>query len=102
MLYRKVIAVCSLIRTEHINKLCEQNIEFVNVWYISWPLGFIGLYICYKTSQLTLYREIIAVCSQIHTKHINTVCGQNVEFVNVRHSKHLALDCLTTVLTPAT
>jgi len=30
------------------------------------------------------YREIIAVCSQIHTKHINTLCGQNVEFVNVK------------------
>ena len=28
-----------------------------------------------------LYREIIAVCSEIHTKHINIVCGQNVEFV---------------------
>ena len=27
-----------------------------------------------------LYREIIAVCSQIHTKHINTECGQNVDF----------------------
>jgi len=26
-----------------------------------------------------LYREIIAVCSQIHTKHINKLCGQNVE-----------------------
>ena len=26
-----------------------------------------------------LYREIIAVCSQIHTKYTNTVCGQNVE-----------------------
>ena len=26
-----------------------------------------------------LYREIIAVCSEIHTKHINTLCGQNVE-----------------------
>jgi len=26
----------------------------------------------YKTSQLMLYREIMAVCSQIHTKHINT------------------------------
>ena len=26
-----------------------------------------------------LYMEIIAVCSQIHTKHINTLCGQNVE-----------------------
>jgi len=32
-----------------------------------------------KTSQLMLYNEIIAVCSQIHTKHINTLCGQNVE-----------------------
>jgi hypothetical protein len=30
-----------------------------------------------------LYREVIAVCSQIHTKHINTLCGQNVEFLNV-------------------
>ena len=30
-----------------------------------------------------LYRKIIAVCSQIHTNHINTLCGQNVEFVNV-------------------
>jgi len=26
-----------------------------------------------------LYSEIIAVCSQIHTKHINTLWGQNVE-----------------------
>ena len=31
-----------------------------------------------------LYREIIAVCSEIDTKHINTVCGQNVEFFNVQ------------------
>jgi hypothetical protein len=27
--------------------------------------------------------ETIAVCSEIHTKHINTVCGQNVVFVVV-------------------
>jgi hypothetical protein len=26
-----------------------------------------------------LYREIIAVCSQIHTKHVNTLCGLNVQ-----------------------
>jgi hypothetical protein len=32
-----------------------------------------------------LYSEIIAVCSEIHTKHINTLCGQNVVFVNVKH-----------------
>ena len=30
------------------------------------------------------YREIIAVCSQIHTKHINTLCGQNVRLMNVK------------------
>jgi hypothetical protein len=31
-----------------------------------------------------LYSEIIAVYSQIHTKHINTLCGQNVEFFNIK------------------
>ena len=31
-----------------------------------------------------LFREIIAVCSEIHTKHINTVCGENVELLNVK------------------
>ena len=34
-----------------------------------------------------LYSEIIAVCSQIHTKHINTLCGQNVELLNVKYWK---------------
>jgi hypothetical protein len=37
-----------------------------------------------QNSQLMLYREIMAVCSQIHTKHINTLCGQNVELLNVK------------------
>jgi hypothetical protein len=31
-----------------------------------------------------LYDEIIAVCSEIHTLHINTLCGQIVESVNVK------------------
>jgi len=31
-----------------------------------------------------LYREIIAVCSRIHTKHTNTLCGQNVVLLNVK------------------
>ena len=35
-----------------------------------------------------LYREIIAVCSQIHTKHVNTLCGQNVELLNVKLMVH--------------
>jgi hypothetical protein len=53
-----------------------------------------------------LYREIMAVCSEVRTKLINTLCGQNVEFVNlwvcrdvhgfegglqVRHQKFLSL-----------
>jgi len=36
-----------------------------------------------KTSQLMLCREIIAVLPQIYTKHIITLCGQNIEFPNV-------------------
>ena len=31
-----------------------------------------------------LCREIIAVCSEIHTKHVNTLCGQNEELLNVK------------------
>jgi len=42
-----------------------------------------------------LYREIIAVCSQIHTKHMNTLRGQNVELSSVKpggtNSEHWAL-----------
>jgi len=30
------------------------------------------------------YREIIGVCSEIHIKHKNTLCGQNVELLNVK------------------
>ena len=41
-----------------------------------------------------LYREIIAVCSRIRTKHINTLCGQNVELLNVK----LVIRTVTTVL----
>ena len=35
------------------------------------------------------YREIIAVCSEIHTKHINTVCGQNVELWMINLAVHI-------------
>ena len=30
----------------------------------------------------------MAVCSEILIKHINTLCGQNVEFVNVKLAVH--------------
>ena len=31
----------------------------------------------------------MAVSSDIHTKHINTVCGQNVELLNVKMAVHI-------------
>ena len=37
-----------------------------------------------KANQLTLNRVVIAVRCEIHTKQTNTLCGQNVEFVNVK------------------
>jgi hypothetical protein len=36
-----------------------------------------------------LYREIIAVCCEINTKHINTLCGQNVELFTVKLVVHV-------------
>ena len=36
-----------------------------------------------------LYREIIAVCSQIHTKHTNALCRQNVELLNDKLVVHI-------------
>jgi hypothetical protein len=40
-------------------------------------------------------REITAVFSEIHTKHIKTLCGQNVELWNVKpggiYSNHRAV-----------
>ena len=36
-----------------------------------------------------LYREIMAVCSEIHTKHINAVCGENVELLDVKLVVHI-------------
>jgi len=36
-----------------------------------------------------MYREIMAVCSESHKKHINTVCGQNVELLNVKLVVHI-------------
>jgi hypothetical protein len=37
-----------------------------------------------------LYREKTVVCSQILTKHMNKLCGQNVELFNVELTVHIA------------
>ena len=50
-----------------------------------------------KDDQLLLCREIIAVSSQIHTKHMNTLCGQNVELLNVKLAVHIVTTGLLNV-----
>ena len=47
-----------------------------------------------------LYREIMAVCSEIHTKHINTLCGQNVKLLNVKLVVHIVTTGLQKVKSP--
>jgi len=44
-----------------------------------------------------LYREIMAVCSRIHTKHINTLCGQKVDLLNVKLAVHIVTTGLKSV-----
>jgi len=85
MLYREIIAVCSEIHTKHINTLCGQNVELLNVKLAVYKdpvrtAQYTHSVSVIKTSQLMLYREIIAVCSEIHTKHINKLCRQKVVF----------------------
>jgi hypothetical protein len=36
-----------------------------------------------------LYREIIAVCSEFHAKHMNTLCGQDAELLDVKLVVHI-------------
>ena len=36
-----------------------------------------------------LCREINAICSEIHTKHVNALCEQNVELLNVKLAVHI-------------
>jgi hypothetical protein len=76
MLYREVIVGWSDIHTKHINTLCRQKLEFVNlkvVVYSNRTAQKTHSVSVIQTNQLMLYSEIIAVCSEIHTIHINTV-----------------------------
>ena len=50
-----------------------------------------------KTSQSMLYREMIAVCSEIHTKLTDTLCGQNVELLNVKLVVHIVTTGLLSI-----
>jgi len=44
-------------------------------WFVSYFVSYIFNY---------LFKDVIAACSSIHTKYINTLRGQNFEFVNFK------------------
>jgi hypothetical protein len=47
---------------------------------------------------LMLFREIIAAYSEEYTKSINTLCCQNVEFLNVKEAVHMLLPYWTVLV----
>ena len=53
----------------------------------------------YKRNCLMLYREIIAVCSKIHTKHINTLRWQNMELFDVKSGGTFSDHCVVHIVT---
>jgi hypothetical protein len=53
------------VKDSNVRKLCEVN---VLCWFVC-----------------VFVHSGFTVCSEIHTKHTNTLCGQNVELLNVKH-----------------
>jgi hypothetical protein len=67
-----------------------QNVPFISPWKMNMNLNYISRLISsyragntfllnYKSQQWMIYRCTTAVCSEIHTKRRNALCGQNVE-----------------------
>jgi lipoate-protein ligase B len=47
-----------------------------------------------KINWLTLFKEIIAVYTENHTKHINKLCGKNAELLNVKAGGKVSYHCV--------
>jgi hypothetical protein len=80
MLLREPVAVYYENHTEHTDTLWGQNAEF---WYVkdSIRTSQETYYASTKkTNRLMLFGETVNVYCENHTEHINTLCGQNVEF----------------------
>jgi len=61
--------------------LCGQNVElYIKIQSVPRSIHTVSVI---QTKQLMLYMEKVTVCSGIHTKHRNALCGQNVEIFNV-------------------
>ena len=49
----------------------------------------VQFFLTIKPSHLMLYGERNTVCSDIHTRHVNTFCCKNVEFSNIIQAVYL-------------
>jgi hypothetical protein len=70
------------------------NGRLLAMFRIQAPAGgrLVGLLACWLLGLLArfvLCGEMMAVCCQIRTKHINTLCGGNVELLNVKLVVHI-------------
>ena len=81
------------------------RLGLTNIIFISISSSYLAIntsHLVYKSNNFVLNREIIAVSSEINIKHINTLCGQNVEYVNFRtggtYSDHRVLKCLMCIV----
>jgi hypothetical protein len=55
---------------------------FTNIYVFAILTGLRSGGVCLDCDVLVESRSIDVVCSEIQTKHINTLCGQKVEFLN--------------------
>ena len=66
------------------SKLCFNHLQMkCNLLYLKTSQLIFSTSVL-RTSQLMLYREIIAVCSEISIKHVHTLYGQNAELLKVK------------------
>ena len=68
-----------------------QNVNLLSV-DLALRIATTGLYrqtSVIKTSQLMMYKNLIVVCSQIHTKQNITMCGWNVILLSVILAVHI-------------
>jgi hypothetical protein len=69
-------------------------LEYVDKWNLLCSLLVIKLVCLYLWHGGRIVSRYKSVCSESHAKHINTVCGQNAEFLILRQVVHV----VTTVL----
>jgi len=76
----KSVAFTSNVRNNPLGT--KRNLFYLNTQSVPRSKHFIPVI---KTNQLLLYRAKVTVCSEIHTKHVNALCGQKAEYLNVKN-----------------